>query len=807
MKAVIMAGGEGTRLRPLTCGLPKPLTKLCNRPVVEYILDLLDSQGCEEAIFTLRYRGNMLEKHFETHKYKNIKLYFVHEEEPLGTAGCVKNAVKEIYGENAALGDFLVISGDALCDFDLSQAMKFQKQKNADATIVTKQVNDPREYGLVLENGGRITGFSEKPSFLNCVTDCANTGIYIINSKVTQLIPDGKMWDFAKDVFPQMIKQGMSLYNYAAQGYWCDIGDLFTYRKSQIDMLSGEVKLQLKGEKFANGFFSQTPESEITNTVSENVKVIPPCYIGKNVKIGDGSVIENTVLCDNVTIGKNVKIFGGVVLDGAYLGGNVIAENSIVCSNAKVCSGAVLGENSVVGENTVIGDGAELKPGVKIWQNKRISPFSVVFRDMNTEKDSVQKASDNNKLEFGEKGISGSVNVDIDMETAVRIGGAVSRLSEKGVLLSCAVGGATGAQNALKNAIASGLSACGVTVIDCATLSLPALVYLSGVLVCDIIVNISVKSPDSTTIEKNKPGVGGLSVNDDTLITILNRSGLNLTRAQERLLEGGLNRREYKTAAQNAFGLRKRFYNGDELYAYSLSGMSFRKSNYNIELSYKNNERFNTYFEQISNKHGEKLTVNISDDGTTAAFQFGNLTIGHEKLVLIAALAKFDRGVDVALPADFPVVAEVMARKHGRRIHRFFLCSNDDSDKRARELVAAQPFLNDGVYLSLFVLNFMAEKKLTPAMAAQAVPEFSVNKRMVKISCPPQRILREFCKEAAAVGEGLMLNRGKDKVLLRSNKTGDSLYLFAESASAETACALCDEVEKKIKNYLLDKHK
>ena len=235
MKAVIMAGGEGSRLRPLTCTMPKPMVKLCGRPVSEYILDLLSKHNCTDAIFTLRYLGSQIEDHFDSGRYNGINLDFSYEDTPLGTAGCVKKAAKlwELKdGEN-----FIVISGDAMCDFNLSAAMSFHIESGADATLITSRVEDPREYGCVISKNGFVSGFSEKPSYTGAVSDYVNTGVYILSNKILELIPENTMWDFSQNVFPQMLKSGMKLASYEEKGYWCDIGDFTSYKRCQRDML------------------------------------------------------------------------------------------------------------------------------------------------------------------------------------------------------------------------------------------------------------------------------------------------------------------------------------------------------------------------------------------------------------------------------------------------------------------------------------------------------------------------------------------------------------------------------------------
>lgn len=207
MKAIIMAGGKGMRLRPLTLKVPKPLQPLLNRPIIFYILDLIKDNGIDEAVLTLGYRGEMIQN--ELLDYEGIELDFSFEETPLGTAGGV---LKAAMGYD---GDVIVISGDAMCDFELAAAIKFHYDNQSDATIIAKKVDDPREYGLICaDDSGRITSFLEKPSYADCITDLANTGIYILSQKALSLIPKDNVCDFAQDIFPQMLSRDMRLYCY-----------------------------------------------------------------------------------------------------------------------------------------------------------------------------------------------------------------------------------------------------------------------------------------------------------------------------------------------------------------------------------------------------------------------------------------------------------------------------------------------------------------------------------------------------------------------------------------------------------------
>lgn len=213
MKAVIMAGGEGSRLRPLTCNIPKPMARLCGKPIIEYIFELLLRNEITDACVTLGYLPDIICEKYPDGKYKQLNLKFITEEKPLGTAGSVKNAAKDFKEP------FLVISGDAMCDYNIDKVLKYHDSIDAAVTIVAATVEDPREYGLIkTDEENRVTGFIEKPAWGQATTDLANTGIYIINPEYLSLIPDDEKFDFAKDLFPIMLERDIPIYCYHATG-------------------------------------------------------------------------------------------------------------------------------------------------------------------------------------------------------------------------------------------------------------------------------------------------------------------------------------------------------------------------------------------------------------------------------------------------------------------------------------------------------------------------------------------------------------------------------------------------------------
>jgi mannose-1-phosphate guanylyltransferase/phosphomannomutase len=759
-----MAGGEGTRLRPLTGAVPKPLVKLCGKPAVLYILDLLALHGCDEAVLTLCYKGEMLESLFDGEDYRGIKLSFSYESEPLGTAGSVKKAAAGFREP------FLVLSGDALCDFDFTSLYNAHVRSGASATITAKSVTDPREYGVIIAENGIVTGFSEKPSYIGCVSDRANTGVYVISPEVLTFISDGKPSDFAHDLFPDMMNAGKRIACHDEQGYWCDIGDTASYLKCCSDIMAGNLKCSVNAKKIAGGVWSDSP-------VPEHALIVPPCYIGKNVRIGDNAIVEGTAIGDNVTIGRSCRISGSVIGDGVFIAEDVSIAEAVVCDGAKIkpyaclCSGSVLGRGSVAGERSV------LLNNVRVFDNKEVPPNAEVRADVR--KGGVPKT------EFGERGISGETNIDITPETAARLGAALTATDADNIIVSC---DKNNASLALKNALLSGISGAGGTGGDCGFAPFPELVNLSRLVGADMLVHVSALAR--------------------TRVNITAGCGLPIERADERKIEGSLARGDYSAAPYDGFGEIRSVKCADELYTAFLRKYSNFKSRYNITAVCGNEPIQQTaerVLRQISDVNGESITITLSHSGTRAEFSIGGLKIPHDRLMLMAVAGLMKSGYNVSLPVDFPSVAEFVGRSLGRKVMRFSL-SSQGGDKDARDRAKQEPFLYDGLYLSLLVLASVTRDKISIAEANRSLPLFARENRVVSISCPPQKILSEIYSnsngKAKTTGDGVTLGADGGSVTLRSSRRGNSLFMYAESLNAETARSLCDDVEKKVQTIL-----
>lgn len=753
MKAVILAGGEGMRLRPLTCTMPKPLLPLCGRPCAEYILDLLCRHGYDEAVFTLSYRAEMIENHFSTGEYNGITLGFSRESEPLGTAGSVRAAIGEKPDD---CDELLVISGDALCDFDLTSARLFHRKNGADVTVIAKSVDDPREYGVILAGeDGVINGFCEKPSFEGCISELANTGVYILSAGALELIERDKASDFAKDIFPMLLSRGMKLMCFTEAGYWCDIGNLKDYIRCQRAMLEGSVGCEIHAHRDLNGIYS-AGDSRL-----QRADVSFPAYIGKNVTIGDNARIsEGSVIGDNVRIGRNAKIKGSVILSGAYIGDRATCCEAVIGEGARVLEGAAVYEYSAVGAKAVIGRGAVVESGVRVWTNKAVAPGMCAGYDI--------KHGTSQPLLFGDDGISGETGGEIMPHNAAKIGMAVSALSKR-----IAVGFSAGeASEVYALALASGIAAGGADVLllgTCPETAVDFAVVRAGA-GCGVYV-------DSRT---------------GTKFRFISGEGLNLTREEERRIENALR----DGCACSGFGKILDFTAVSRQYEYECC-MSMPRSGLMIspQLSMAGSP-LTSIIDSVAKieASGDSVIFSISSDcRRLSAYSEGTGFVSYDRLIMLCCLKTIAEGGSVVLPESFPEAADSFCRSKGSRVTRYTQHPATTSQHEARKAAASCAFVRDGILALATVLSYLADNRLTMRSALGQLPEFATITRSVSISCPPGKAMKTACGSS-----GGKIRTDKGTVTLKPSRTGRSIYILAEAYSTETAAELCGIYERKI---------
>jgi mannose-1-phosphate guanylyltransferase/phosphomannomutase len=521
VKAVILAGGEGTRLRPLTSNQPKPMMPLVNKPMMEHIVALLAQHGFDDIVVTVAFLANQIRDYFGDGSDFGVTMRYATEDSPLGTAGSVRNASVELDDT------FLVISGDVLTDIDLTSFVKAHRDASATASIALKHVENPLEFGIVITDAdGTIERFLEKPTWGEVFSDTINTGIYVLEPDVFDFIPQGEVVDFSGDVFPALLEQGHTLHGHVADGYWEDVGELGAYIRAHKDVLDGKVKVDIGGFRLGDGRWIGTDVE-----ISPEARVDGPVVIGDACRIEAGAHIQRyTVLGTDVIVKADAVLERAVCHDHVYVGpgtglrGCVIGRNTDLRAHVRVEDGTVVGDECFLGHDVVI------RPNVKVYPFKTVESGAVVTS-------SIVWESRGTRTVFGRRGVRGLANVDVNPEVAIRLAMAYGTALPKGSTITTSRDTSRVAR-ALKRALIGGLNLSGITVedIELATVPLTRFQVRNGPAQGGITVRLATDDPD--TVE----------------IRFLDVEGRDLDPAMQRKIERILSREDYRRAFGGEIG-------------------------------------------------------------------------------------------------------------------------------------------------------------------------------------------------------------------------------------------------------------
>ncbi|MBM3675818.1 MAG: mannose-1-phosphate guanyltransferase [Actinobacteria bacterium] len=513
MKAVILAGGEGTRLRPLTSNQPKPMMPIANRPMMEHVVRLLADHGFDDVVVTVAFLANQIRTYFGDGSDFGVRMRYATEDSPLGTAGSVCNAATELDET------FLVISGDVVTDLDLGAFVKAHRAAGAFGSIALKRVEDPVEFGIVItHDDGSIERFLEKPTWGQVFSDTINTGIYVLEPEVFDFIPKGEVVDFSGDVFPAVLRRGKPLFGYVAEGYWEDVGTLDAYLRAHQDILDGKVHVEIDGFMLREGVWLGEGAE-----VDPDAQIDGPAIIGANCRIEAGvHAREYTVLGADTVVKHDASIVRSVVHDHAYIGpavrlrGSLIGRSSDLRSHAAVEEGAVLGDECFVGEHAVI------NPGVKVYPFKTVEAGAVVTS-------SIVWESRGARTIFGRRGVAGLANVDITSEVATRLAQAYGTSLKKGAVVTTSRDTSRAAR-ALKRSIIGALNLSGVNVEDVELATVPLTRFQVRNSMADGGITVRLAPDDPSSVE----------------IRILDKGGRDLDEAAQRKIERLLAREDFR---------------------------------------------------------------------------------------------------------------------------------------------------------------------------------------------------------------------------------------------------------------------
>ena len=457
MKAVIMAGGFGTRLRPLTCNIPKPMVPLMNKPMMHHIVDLLKAHGITDITASLFYFPDVISKHFGDGSRLGVSMSYFKADADYGTAGSVALATQ---GVNERI---LIISGDVLTDFDLTAAIRFHEERRAAATIVLTHAANPLQFGVVItDEDGKITRFLEKPSWGEVFSDTINTGIYILEPQIRDMIPLRQEYDFGKDLFPLLQRQDAGLYGFVADGYWRDIGNLNEYQDAHIDVLRGVVKVELSGTRDGNLILGAG-----TRVDPKSIECAGTVVIGENCTIGERCRLANTVIGDNCVIGPGSSIANSILWNDVVVGHNVELSSDVIGFRSSIGEKAVIADNVFISDACWVGRGAHLSANIKLWPEKVVEEGAVLTRSLVWEDKWLREL-------FTDARVSGLSNIEMNPEFGAKLGAAYGAFIGPGkTVVTCR--DSDNVSRMMNRALICGLISSGVHTFDLRATSIPLL--------------------------------------------------------------------------------------------------------------------------------------------------------------------------------------------------------------------------------------------------------------------------------------------------------------------------------------------
>jgi len=452
MKAVVMAGGFGTRIQPLTHSRPKPMLPIMNKPMMEHTMMMLKDLGIDEFIVLLYFKPEIIKDHFGDGSDFGIKITYVVPDDDYGTAGAVKLAQKHIGDDN-----FIIISGDLVTDFDFKKLFDFHASKKAKLSIGLTSVENPLQFGVVIANEDNvIEKFLEKPSWGEVFSDTINTGIYIIESEILDYIPHGENFDFAKDLFPLLMQKEIELMGYSLNGYWRDVGNPESYREVYEDILNKRVNFKIDGYKkeYPDGVLYSSVEYDL----DPSVEIIGTVVLDDNVVLKKGVKLNNVVVGKNVTIGEDSKIRNSIFWEDIEVGKNAKFDNTLVCNDNKISKNVTAKAGLILAQGCEVGELVSFEQDVIIWPDKKIESAAIVSHSL------ILGSRYKNSI-FENGSVAGKSNIELSCEMATKLAEAFA--SQLPIGSKVIVGRDNDkSSRMLKRAFLGGLLSAGINVID-----------------------------------------------------------------------------------------------------------------------------------------------------------------------------------------------------------------------------------------------------------------------------------------------------------------------------------------------------
>jgi len=815
MKAVVMAGGAGSRLRPLTVNRPKPIVPIVNKPVIGHILDLLKRHGITDVVITLQYMAQTIQDYLGDGSSLGMNIQYTIEESPLGTAGSVKQA-QEMLDET-----FIVISGDAITDFDLSAIINYHKSRKAMATLTLFRVPNPLEYGVVIiDEQGRIQQFQEKPSWGEVISDTVNTGIYVLEPEVLDYFEPAQKFDFSQDLFPILLENKDPLYGYVADGYWCDVGNLNEYMRASSDILEGRVQIGELGTHCGGGIWCDE-DTEI----APDAQIYGPVYLGRGVKIKGGVIIHGpTVIRDYTIVDSNAHVDRSIIWRNCYVGEGVELRGAVIARQCSLKRKSVVFEGAVVGDSSVLGEGSVIHPNVKIWPEKEIETGATV-------KTSLIWGATGRRVLFGRYGVTGLVNVDLTPEFAARLGATFAGTLPLGSAMTINRDPHR-SPRMLKRGFISGIPSAGVDVLDLQDVPIPVARFYTRTTDAKGGVHVRLSPYDGRVVD----------------IKFFGANGQDLAVSEQRNVERVFFREDYRRVYMEEIGIIDYAPNVAESYSAAfLAALNYdaiREANPYLVVDFANATTAPLFTPLLTQLNCRVLALNAAVDERKMSIPSNelreNLTqlaricsvletslgvrldVGGERIfvvddrgknvpdiLLCAAMARMaleaKGGGTIAVPVTMPDVFEHIAEQHGGKILRtkvntpalMAAANNVDvimaADGRGSFVFPAFQPVVDGMMAVAKLLEFLTTQGKTLSQDIADVPDYSVAQG--EVGCPWEskgtvmRLLNQQYKDRlGAQIDGVKIRLGVDEwVLVLPDMDSPLFYISAQARSEAQA--------------------
>ena len=768
MKAIVMCGGAGSRLRPLTEARPKPPCRLLNVPVLETILRTLARQGVRDIRLSLGCKAQDITEFCESLSI-DAEVTCREEPRPLGTAGGVRFCLP------SSEEPVLVVSGDTVWDLDLAAALSFHTGAGALCTVVCRETEDPREYGVVTaDEENNIFSFAEKPTWEQAASRLVNTGIYILDGSALSMIPENEPFDFSQDLFPLMLKRGAGLKCFRADFFWGDMGEFPAYRALNRTLLdSGGAPFGYRGKLIAED-----------KTDADGNQFRAPCLIGSRFRLGKNNVIgPYATLGDGVTLGSSCTVEDCILGDGVTVEDGCDLLGAIADDRSAVLANSVLENGCVVGYGSEIGKFSRVAQGVRVWPGRRIQPESLISRDMQYETPEA--------LEIDSGGTSGKLFSQLTLSDAVRLGQALASVAG---IKRVGVGSDAGSASELyKSLCGAGVRSCGVICYDFEEMFRAQVRFYALYCSLDAFVFVSVSDG---TVNFSFYGANGLPFSAKLAREINSHFRFSSFRFADEEETGNLFRMNLLSTAYTAALQR--------VLSCDLTGRRV--------VAECENPTLKALFEGFLKRSGASIASGglqflINENGTDLYCLEQDRFYSGDRIRTLLCELEFAEGRDVAASEDVSDGVRALAERYGRAV--YVLYENAQAQQPDPRVLFDSVWNFDAVFLCARLMHVLFSAGTTLAELMRGRRDFVIRKKVVSVDAPASELRRRIESAGAKKenGDGVYyrLSTPKGAVRLRQLGNTNRVRLFCEAADMETAAELTADVCSKINRPNLDK--